>query len=145
MPGANVFQTDGALAYSLPILTVRPWCRGERRLLRPPSSQVSGYCYTLLFTDEFSRRADMYAVSAAEFTTGGTADILYAHNSLGMPGQPPLRQCSTRLLQAVTCRVQKNLGMRKIAASAYHPIGIDGVERVNHTMAHMLVVVCNER
>ena len=32
--------------------------------------------YILLFTDCFRRRADMYAVTAAEFTAEGTADIL---------------------------------------------------------------------
>ena len=35
-----------------------------------------GNSYILLFTDRFSRRAAMYAVSAAEFTAEGTADIL---------------------------------------------------------------------
>ena len=32
--------------------------------------------YILLFTDRFSRRADMYAVTAAESTAEGTANIL---------------------------------------------------------------------
>ena len=32
--------------------------------------------YILLFTDRFSRRADMFPVTAAEFTTEGTAIIL---------------------------------------------------------------------
>lgn len=32
--------------------------------------------YSLLVTDRFSRRADMFAVTAVEFTTEGTADIL---------------------------------------------------------------------
>ena len=35
-----------------------------------------GNCDILLFTDLFSPRADMYAVSAAEFTAEGTADVL---------------------------------------------------------------------
>ena len=35
-----------------------------------------GDSYILLFTDRFSCHADMYAVSAAEFTAKGTADIL---------------------------------------------------------------------
>ena len=35
-----------------------------------------GNSYVLLFTDRFRRRGDMYAVSAAEFTAEGTADIL---------------------------------------------------------------------
>ena len=35
-----------------------------------------GNSYILLFTDRFSRRADVYATSEAEFTASGTADIL---------------------------------------------------------------------
>ena len=35
-----------------------------------------GNIYILLFTDPFGRRADMYAVTAAEFTADGTANIL---------------------------------------------------------------------
>ena len=37
---------------------------------------VTGNTYILLFTDHFSRRADMYAVTAAGFTAEGTAKIL---------------------------------------------------------------------
>ena len=39
----------------------------------------------------------------------------------------------------------KLLGVRKIATSACHPNGNGGVERVNRTMAQMLVMVVNER
>ena len=35
-----------------------------------------GNTYILLFTDRLSRRADMYAATAAEFTAEGTANIL---------------------------------------------------------------------
>ena len=35
-----------------------------------------GITYILLFTDRFSRRADMFAVTAAEFTAVGMANIL---------------------------------------------------------------------
>ena len=34
--------------------------------------------------------------------------------------------------------------MHKLTTSAYHPSGNCGVERVNHTMAQMLAMVCNE-
>ena len=37
------------------------------------------------------------------------------------------------------------MGVRKGAASSYHPIDNEGVERVNHTMAEMLAMVVNER
>ena len=35
-----------------------------------------GNTYILLFNDRFSRQADMFAVTAAEFTAEGTANIL---------------------------------------------------------------------
>ena len=35
-----------------------------------------GNVYILLFNDHFSRRADMYATTEAEFTASGTANIL---------------------------------------------------------------------
>ena len=43
---------------------------GPLPLTRPGNS------YILLFTGRFSHRADMYAVSDAEFTAEGAADIL---------------------------------------------------------------------
>ena len=36
------------------------------------------------------------------------------------------------------------LGIHKLTTSTYHPSGNGGVERVNHTMAQMLAIVCNE-
>ena len=36
---------------------------------------LRGNTYIQLFTDRFSRRADMYAVTAAKFTAEGTANI----------------------------------------------------------------------
>ena len=37
---------------------------------------LRGNTYILLFTDRFSRRADIFPVTAAEFTAEGTANIL---------------------------------------------------------------------
>ena len=42
----------------------------------PLSVTPRGNTYILLLADHFSRRADMYAVTAAEFTAEGTANIL---------------------------------------------------------------------
>ena len=39
-----------------------------------------GNTYTLLFTDRFSHRADMFAVTVAEFTAAGTTNILINRN-----------------------------------------------------------------
>ena len=42
VPRVTVFHTDGALVHPLSPLAVRPWCRGERRLHRPPPRYKSG-------------------------------------------------------------------------------------------------------
>ena len=49
------------------------------------------------------------------------------------------------LLGQLSAAIFKRLRVRKIATSAYHPSGNGGVERVNHTMAQMLVMAVNER
>ena len=100
----------------------------------------------LLITDRFSRRADMFPVTAAEFTAEGTANVL-VNKCIPFWGCPRtilsdngLQFCS-KLSQAVN----QLLGMRKLATSSYHPNGNGGVERVNHTMVQMLAMVVNER
>ena len=105
-----------------------------------------GNTYILLFTDRFSRRADMFPVTAAEFTAEGTANIL-VNQYIPLWGFPrtilsdnSLQFCS-KLLQAV----YQPLGVRTLATSSYHPNCNGGVERVNHTMAQMLAMVVNER
>ena len=104
-----------------------------------------GNSYILLFMDCSSRRADMFAVPAAEFTAEGSANILV--NRLD-----PLWGCPSTLLsdnglqvcaQPATT-VYKLLGVHKLTTSAYTPSGNGGVERVNHTMAKILAMVCNE-
>ena len=104
-----------------------------------------GNSYILLFTDHFSRRADMFAVATAEFTAEGTANIL-VNSFIPLWGCPPTLvshngpQFCARLVTAV----YKLLGIHKLTTSAYHPSGNGGVERVNYTMAQMLAMVCNE-
>ena len=102
-----------------------------------------GNSYILLFTDRFSRRADMFAVTTAE--AEGTANILVNHFI-------PLWGCPSTLLSdngppfcaRLATAIYKLLGIHKLTTSAYHPSGNGGVERVNHTMAQMLAMVCNE-
>ena len=111
----------------------------------PLSTIVRENSYILLFTDRFSRRADMFAVTTAEFTAEGTANILVSRFI-------PLWECPSTLLSdnglqvcaRLATTVYKLLGIHKLATSAYHPSGNGGVERVNHTMAQMLAMVCNE-
>ena len=101
----------------------------------------------MLITDRFSRRADMFPITAAEFTADGTANVL-AKKYIPLWGCPRtilsdngLEFCST-LSQAE----YQLLGVRKLAASSYHPNGNGGVEQVNHTMAQMLaMVVTNDK
>ena len=105
-----------------------------------------GNTYILLFTDRFSSRADMFPVTAAEFTAEGTANILvnqyipWWRCPLTMLSDNGLQFCS-KLSQAV----HRMLGVHKLATSSYHPDCKRGVERVNHTMAQMLAMVVNER
>ena len=88
----------------------------------------------------------MYAVSAAEFTAEGTADML-VNKYIPLWGCPasPLSDNGLQFCSKLSLAVYKLLGMRKIATSAYHPNGIVDVERVNDTIAQMLAMVVNER
>ena len=84
-------------------------------------------------TDRFSCRADMFAVTAAEFTAEGTANIL-VNQYIPLWGCERTilwdngLQLSSKLSQAI----YQLLGVRKLATSSYHPNGNGGVERVNH-------------
>ena len=95
-----------------------------------------GNTYILPITDRFSRRADMFPVTAAEFTAEGTANILVNKfvPSRGCPrtirSDNGLQFCS-KLSESV----YQLLVVRKLATNSYHPNGNGGVERVNHTMA----------
>ena len=104
-----------------------------------------GNTYILLFTDRFSRRADMYAVTAAELTAEGTANILI-NQYIPLWGCPRsiLSDNGVQVCSKLSQAVYKLFGVRTIATSSYHPNGNGGVERVNHAMAQMLAVVVNE-
>ena len=104
-----------------------------------------GNSYILLFTDRFSRRADMFAVTTAEFTVEGTANIL-VNRFIPRWGCPStlLSNNGPQFSSRLATVVYKLLGIHKLTTSAYHPSGNGGVERVNHTMAQMLAMVCNK-
>ena len=88
----------------------------------------------------------MFAVTAAQFTTGGTADILIDRNTT-LWGYPETlisdngQQVASKLSNAVYDR----FGISKINTSAYHPSTSGGVECVNHELAQMLSKVRNDR
>ena len=94
-----------------------------------------GSTYILLFTDRFSRRADMFPVTTAEFTAEGTANILVNQCI-------PLWRCPRTILSdnglqvcsKLSQAVYQLLGVHKTATSFYHPNCNGVVERVNRTM-----------
>ena len=71
-----------------------------------------GNTYILLFTDRFSRRPDMFAVTAAKFAAGETdgISINLRYSPLGMPSQYTPGQWPPRFLKAFTCRLQASWG-----------------------------------
>ena len=89
---------------------------------RPLPVTPRGNTYILLFTDRFSHRADMYAVTAAEFTAEGTANI---PNNRYIPLWPRsiLSDNGLQFCSKLSHAVYKLLGIPKIATSSYHPNG----------------------
>ena len=90
----------------------------------------------MLITDGFSRRADVFPVTAAEITAEGTANIL-VNKYIPLWGFPRtiLSDNGLQFCSKLSHPVYQLLGVRKLAKSSYHPNGNGGVERVNHTMA----------
>ena len=105
-----------------------------------------GNTYILLITDWFSRRADMFAVTAAEFTAEGAANVL-VNQYIPRRGCPRtiLSDNGLQVCSKLSQTVYQFLGVLNLATSSYHPNGSGGVERLNHTMAQMLVMVVHER
>ena len=87
----------------------------------------------------------MFAVTAAEFTAEGTINIL-VNRFIPLWGCPStlLSDNGLQFCAQLATTVYKLLGVHKLTASAYHPGGNGGVECVNHNIAHMLAMVCNE-
>ena len=105
-----------------------------------------GNTYILLFTDHFSRRADMFPVTAAEFTAEGTANIL-VNQYIPLWGCPRtiLSDNGLQFCFKLSQAVYQLLGVYKLATTSYHPNCNGGVERVNDTMAQMLAMVVTKR
>ena len=87
----------------------------------------------------------MFAVTVAELTADGTANIL-ANSYIPLWGCPSalLSDNGPQFCAQLATTVYQLLGIRKLTTSAYHPSSNGGVECVNHTMAQMLAMVCNE-
>ena len=122
-------------------------------LASPPALTTSGLCLLWLeetHTSSYSRTAlaavpTCFAVTTAEFTAEGTADIP-VNRFIPLWGCPStlLSDNGLQFCARLATAVYKLLGIHKLTTSAYHPSGNGGVERVNHTMAQMLAMVCNE-
>ena len=63
---------------------------------------------------------------------------------MGVSAHHTLGQRPVVLLQAFTSCIPA-VGVRKRSTSSYYPNGNGGVERVNHTMAQMLVMIVNKQ
>ena len=105
-----------------------------------------GNTYILRIIDRFSRRADMFGVTAAELTADATANILVTQR-IPLWGCPRtiLSDNGLQVCSKLSQTVYQFLGVLNLATSSYHPNGSGGVERLNHTMAQMLVMVVHER
>ena len=88
----------------------------------------------------------MFAVTAAEFTAEGTANILInRYIPLWWCPRSILSDNGLQFCSKISHVEYEFLGVRKIATSSYHPSGNGGVERVNHIVAQMMAMVVNER
>ena len=78
-----------------------------------------GNTYILLITDRFSRRADMFPVTAAEFTAEGTANIL-VNKYIPLWGRPRtmLSDNSLQFCSKLSQAVYQLSGVCKLATSS---------------------------
>ena len=75
VPSAENTAADCPLANHLYASPGRSWCRYQCDYFGPLPVTPRGNTYILLITDRFSRRADMFPVTAAEFTAEGLSLI----------------------------------------------------------------------
>lgn len=85
----------------------------------------------------------MFTITAAEFIAEDTANILVSRY-IPLGGSPSIRffDYGQQVCAQLVTAVYKLLGIRKLTTSAFSGNGC--VERVNHTMAEMLGMVCTE-
>lgn len=116
----------------------------ENRLLWASADKDSRKFLHPSFTDHSSHRAGMFAITAVEFTTEGTANILVNRYI-------PLWVCPSTIHPIIRQILRPNRNRRVqtprhtlLTTNAYHPSGNGDVERVDRTMAQILVMVCKE-
>ena len=146
VPSAQNLTTDCPLANHLHASPGSPGIAISVGYFGPLQVTPRGKTYILLITDRFSRRADMFPVTAAAFTAEGTANIP-VNKYIPLWGCPRtiLSDNGPQFCSKLSQAVYQLLGVRKLATNSYHRNGNGGVERVNHTMAQMLAMVINEQ
>ena len=87
-----------------------------------------GNTYILLITDRFSRRVNMFPVTAAELTAEGTANIL-VNKCIPLWGcqRTILSDNGLQFCSKLSQAVYQLLGVRKVTTSSYYPNGNGGV------------------
>ena len=100
----------------------------------------------LLFTDRFSRRSNVFAATATEFSRPkALATSLSTETpprpALCMPTQHNSWTMGLQFCSKLSHAAYQLLGGQKMATSSYHPNGNGDVERVNQTMAQTLAMV----
>ena len=94
-----------------------------------------GNSYIFLAPDGFNHRADNVVVTHAEFTAGGTANLLTnEYNPSWGLSRNNLSDNGLQVCAKVSQPVYQLLGEHKLATSSYHLNGNGGAERVSHTM-----------
>ena len=102
--------------------------------------------YIMLFTDRVSRRADMFNVTAAEFTAEDTDNImLNQYIPQWVCPRTILSDNGVHFCSKLSHAVYQPVGVHKLATGSYNPNSNGGVAQVNHTMAQMLSILVNER
>lgn len=102
------------------------------------------YSDILSFAHCLRRCADMYAVTAGEWTDEGIADIPI--NRCVSLGRWPLSLefgNGSQFLERLAQAVYAHLGITKIATTYYQRNDVGGTHQGNHTMSHMLAVFIN--
>ena len=122
-------------ARKTPLVTVR-WPINSMLLQEGPGVAISvdyfgprpvmprGNTYISLITDRFSRRADVFTVTANAFMAEGTANIL-VNKFISVWGCPRtiLSDNGLQFCYKLSQAEYQQLGVRKLATGSYHPNG----------------------
>ena len=120
VPGTENVTADGPVAHRHLALTRGPGIAVSIDYFNPLPVTPRGNTYMMLFTDSFSRRADTYAVTAAEFTAEGTGNVLI-DRYIPLWGCPRsiLSGNALQICSRLSHAVYQLIGVRKNATSSY--------------------------